>query len=165
MMCLLCQHELTGAGKRFKSRFGKRAQLIFAITVGEHGKAVKVEPVITRLIKGLENSRFIRIATAPLEKIFSLFASITPEIFMQEIDHSPKVATLFDIDLKEISQVIKRRTGVSELTLLFNRGRFGVALSNDDAAKRIAKFTRDFLVGWFTKVVAKADDRVRVWRH
>src|SRR5262249_28945860 len=72
------------------------------------------------------------------------------------------VSAFFDVDLKEISEVIERRAGVTKPALLFNGSRFGIALGYDDAAQGVAKFSRHFLIGGLAVVVAETDFGVRV---
>src|SRR5437762_374538 len=74
------------------------------------------------------------------------------------------MAPLFDVHLKKIAQVIKRWATVPELPLLFDRSRFSVALGDDDAAQRVAKLARDFLVSGSTIVVAETNFRVGLGR-
>src|SRR5215468_9047393 len=75
------------------------------------------------------------------------------------------MAALLDVHLKQVAQVVKRRAGVSELSLLFNRSRLCVTLRDDDAPQRIAKFAWDFLIRGFAVVVAETNLRVRGGRR
>src|SRR6476620_7168001 len=65
------------------------------------------------------------------------------------------MSTFLDIYLEEIAQVVKRWTRFAELSLLLNRRRFGIALSDDDATQCIAKLTWHFLVSGTTVVIAE----------
>jgi len=66
------------------------------------------------LIKSFEDARLVGIAAAPFEQSVSFVATIATEISVQQVNHRPKVAALFNVHLKQIAQVIKRRTGVPE---------------------------------------------------
>src|SRR5438876_8182531 len=55
------------------------------------------------------------------------------------------MTALFDIDLEEIAQVVERRTGQSQMTLLLDRRGLGVALRNDQPAQVGAVLSRHFL--------------------
>ena len=76
---------------------------------------------------------------------------------MQQIDHGPKVPAFFDVHLKKVAQIVKRRTRLAELSLLFDGRGFGVALRDDDSSQRIAKLAGHFLICRLSVVVAEAD--------
>src|SRR5437899_2215331 len=50
-----------------------------------------------------------------------------------------------DIDLEQIAQVVERRRGLAEETLLLDRRRLGVTLDHNQAAQHSAVFARDLL--------------------
>src|SRR5258705_13635103 len=79
---------------------------------------------------------------------------------MQQIHHCPKVAPLLHIYLEEVPKIVKRRTRLPELSLLFDRCGFGIPLCDDDTPKGIAEFSRDLLVCRHPKVVAKSNPRI-----
>jgi hypothetical protein len=116
------------------------------------------------LIERFEDARFVRIAAAALEQRIGFIAAIAPKVRVQKVNHRPKMPALFNVHLKQISQVVKRRSRVTELALLLNGGRFSVALSHNDAAQGIAKLAGHFLVNWLAIVVAEANLRVRLRR-
>ena len=93
---------------------------------------------------------------------FRLFPAIAAEMGMQQIDHRPQMTPLFDIDLKQIAQIVERRAGQAEKALLLDRCRFGIALGDDQAAQRAAMFARDFLPHGLALVFAKGDFPVRI---
>src|SRR5262245_37020397 len=165
VVSLFGQHEFAGAGQRLESRFGQRAKPILAVAVGEQRESIKVQPVVARLIEGLQDARLVGVAAAALQQLFGLLTPVASEISVQQIDHRPQMAALLDVNLKQVAQVVKRRAGVSELSLLFDRGRLGVALCDDDATQRIAKFAWNFLIRVFAVVVAEANLRVRGGRR
>ncbi len=70
------------------------------------------------------------------------------------------MTALFDVDLKKVSQIVKRRAGLAEFALLFNGSRLGVSLRDDNAPQRVAEFTRHFLVRGLAVVVTKANLRI-----
>src|SRR5436309_14529066 len=71
------------------------------------------------------------------------------------------MTAFFDVNLKKISQVVKRWTGVAELTLLLNGSRLSIALRDDDASQRITKFAGHFLICRRAVVVTETNFRVR----
>src|ERR1700691_2561178 len=67
------------------------------------------------------------------------------------------MACLLDVDLEEVAEVVERRRGLTQVTLLFDRRRLGVALSHDDAAQLLAKFAWHLLPRIGVRIVAEAD--------
>ena len=65
------------------------------------------EPVWCLFVEGTEHAWTVLIAGASGEKRLSLLTSVAPEVALQEVDHSPEVATLFYVDLEEIAQIIE----------------------------------------------------------
>src|SRR6185369_3233392 len=163
-MSFFGQHEFAGAGERLEPGFSQSRQLIFAITIGEHGERIKVEPVITGLIERFQDARFVRVPAAPLEQRISLVAPVASEVSLQQIHHGPEMTSFFNVRLEKIAQVIERRTGVAQLSLLFDGSRLSVSLGDDDAAERIAELTRYFLVSRRSVVITKADFGVSLLR-
>src|ERR1700675_1339184 len=72
-------------------------------------------------------------------------AAVAAEVAVQQIHHRPEVATFLDIDLEQVAQIVERRAGETQMTLLFDRRRFGVALSDDEPPQVGAIFARHFL--------------------
>src|SRR5690349_24043918 len=114
------EHEAAGAREWFETGFSERRELILAVAIGEHRKREEVEPVVARLIERFENARLVGIAAAAFEQRVGFVAAIAAEVAVQQIDHGPKMATLFDVHLEQIAQVVKRRTRLAELSLLFD---------------------------------------------
>src|SRR5262249_16242243 len=102
-MRFLGQHEFAGPRQRFKSRFRQRRKLILAVTIGKNRKRVEVEPVVARLIEGLKNPWLIRIPATTFEERISFVATVTSKISVQQINHRPQMAPLFDVHLKQIA--------------------------------------------------------------
>src|SRR5437870_13399304 len=120
MMRFFGQHEFTGARQRLESRLSQSRELILAVTIRKHRESEKVQPVVARLIECFEDARFVRIAAAPLQQRISLIAAVAAKISVQQINHGPEMPALFDVYLKKIAQVVKRRTSVAELSLLLD---------------------------------------------
>src|SRR5882724_1294118 len=156
-MGFLREHELAGARQRLETGFGKRRKLILAVAISKHREAEKIEPIIAGLVEGLEDSRLVGIPAAALEQRVGFIATVPSKVALQQVDHRPQVATLFDVYLKQVSQIVERRASLAKLTLLLDRGWFGVALGHDNAAQRVAKFTRHFLVSRLSVVVTETD--------
>src|SRR5580704_2814570 len=76
---------------------------------------------------------------------------------MQEIDHGPQVASFFHVDLKNISQVVEGRAGQAQCLLLFDRGRFGISLRDNNAAQDRTILTGYVLPCGLTLVATKID--------
>ena len=107
VMRFLSQHELARARQRFKSRFSQGRQLILAIPIRKHRECKKVQPVIARLIESFEDARLVGIAAAAFEQSIRFVAAIASKITLQEINHRPKMSALFDVYLKQISQIVE----------------------------------------------------------
>src|SRR5436190_10369251 len=79
---------------------------------------------------------------------------------MEKINDRPQVSAFFNINLEKIAQVVERRAGFSQLPLLFDRGRLGVALRYQDASQSIAKLAWHFLIGGHAAVITETNFRV-----
>ena len=73
-------------------------------------------------------------------------ATVATEVTVQQIDHGPKVPAFLDVHLKEVAKIVKRRTRLAELSLLFDGSGFSVALRDDDPSQSIAKLAGYFLI-------------------
>ena len=80
---------------------------------------------------------------------------------VQQVDHRPQVPAFLDVDLEEVAQVVERRRGLAEITLLLDRGRLGVALNDDQAAQHGAVFARHLLPGGLALVRAERNFPIR----
>ncbi len=165
MMRLLRQHEAAGARQRVEAGLRQTLQLHLAVAVGEEGEHEEGQPVRRRLIECTEHARRIGIARAATEKIVGLLAAVAAEIFLQQIDHRPEMAALLHIDLEQVAQVVERRRGLTEMTLLLDRGRFGVALDHHEAAEHRAIFAGHFLPGGFAHVSSEVHLALGVLRR
>jgi len=67
------------------------------------------------------------------------------------------VTPLLDVHLKEVAQVVERGCAGPQQRLLFDRGRLGVALRDDEAAQCRAMLARHLLPRRLAAFVAKAD--------
>ena len=74
---------------------------------------------------------------------------------MQQIDHCPEVAALFNVDLEEVAQVVLAWRSQAQMALLLDTRWLGIALGHDDAAKVGPVFAGDVLPDLFTEVIAK----------
>ena len=162
MVRFLSQHEFARPRERIEARFRERFQLKLAIAIREIRKHEEAEPIANRLVKRRKNARFICIARMPLKQFFRLFAPISPEIRMQEINHRPKMPPLFHIHLEYISQIVERRRSMPKQSLLLDRRRLRVALRDDESPKRRAMLARNLLPNFFAVVVPKSDAAICV---
>ena len=141
----LGKHEPTGARQRVEARFCERTELVLAVAVGEVGKHEKREPVGRLLVERAEDARIVGIARAPLEQRFGFLAAVAAEVGLQQVDHRPQVAAFLDVDLEEVAKIVKRRAGETEMALLLDRSRLGIALRDDQTPQVRPVFARDFL--------------------
>ena len=105
--------------------------------------------------------RLIGVARVTLEQFLGLLAAVAAEIGVQQIDHRPEMPAFLDIDLKEVAQIVERRTGVAQEALLLDRGGLGVALGHDQPPQGRTVLARHLLPDRFATAVAKADPAVR----
>src|SRR5467141_2282707 len=70
------------------------------------------------------------------------------------------MAAFLDIDLEEVAQIVERRAGMAEPTLLLDRGWLGVALGNNQPAQGRAVLPRYVLPHRLAIGVAKADPAI-----
>ena len=142
---LLGQHETASTRKWIKSRFRERAKLEFAVPIRKERKHVKRQPVRRRLIERAEDARIVRIAGTPRQQCFSLFSAIAAKVTVQQVHHGPQMASFFDVHLKNVPQIVQRRTGKPQHLLLFHGSRLCISLRHDDSPERRAVFTRHLL--------------------
>ena len=114
VMRFLSQHELTRARQGLESRFSQSRKLILAIAIREHSERIEIQPVVARLIESLEDARLVGIAAATFEQSIGFVAAIAAKVSVQQVNHRPKMPALFNVHLKQIAQVVERRTGVAE---------------------------------------------------
>jgi hypothetical protein len=115
------QHELGGAGQRVKAGLGQCTQLELAVTVGEVREHEEAQPVWRFFIEGFEDAGVVGVAAVALQQGFAFFAAIFAEVFVQQIDHGPKVATLFHVHLEQVAQVVLAGAGQAQVALLLHR--------------------------------------------
>src|SRR5271168_4636816 len=72
------------------------------------------------------------------------------------------MAAFFDIDLKNVAEIVERRRGVTQETLLLDARRLGVALRNDQASQRGAMLAGNLLPHGLPKIIAEADAAIRL---
>ncbi len=154
-MRLFGQHELRRARQRVEARFGQRVQLKLAVAIGEVREHEKRQPVRRLLVERAEDARVVGIARAALEQRLGFLAPVAAEVAMQQIHHRPQVPAFFDVDLEQVAQVVQRRRSQSEMALLLDRRRFGVALRDDDAAQIGAMLARHVLPHRLALVIAE----------
>src|SRR6266436_6517032 len=139
---LFGQHEAAGARERIESRFGQARKLILAVAIREMRKHEVGQPVGRLLVERAEDARVVRVARPPLQQRISLFAAVASEIGVQQIDHRPQMPPFLDVHLKQIAQVVERRTRPAEMPLLLDRRRLCVALRHDESSQDSAMLTR-----------------------
>src|SRR6185436_18231708 len=88
---------------------------------------------------------------------FRLLAAVAAEIAVQQVHHRPEMAPFFHVHLIDVAQVVQRRAGHAEHALLFDGGRFGVTLCDDDAAERRSILARYVLPGRTSLVRSEVD--------
>src|SRR2546426_6088239 len=160
MVRFFSEHELAGACQRLETRFSQSRKLILAVPISKHREREKIEPVIAGLIKGLENTRLVGIAAATFQQSIRFIATVAAKVTVQQIDHGPQVTAFLDIYLKQIAQVVKGRTSLSQQPLLLDRGGLGVSLRDDDAPQVVAKLARHLLVSRLAIVITEANSGI-----
>jgi hypothetical protein len=156
----LRQHEPGRAGQRIERAFRERQQLRFAVAIREHREHEEIEPVVDRLVEGVENARLVAVAALPSEQLLGLVAAVPSEIRVQEVDHRPEVTSLFDVDLKQIPKIVQAWTALPQPALLLDARRFGVSLRDDQPAELVSKLSGHFLPDRLAEEVPEADPTV-----
>ena len=114
-------------------------------------------------IGSLKASRMRGLSRLPLwrdEELLGLVAPVPAEVGVQQVDHRPQMAPLFDVHLKQVPQVVQARAPLAEPPLLLDAGWLGVALRHDQPAKLIAELARHFLPDRLAEEVAESDATV-----
>src|SRR5207248_11245643 len=119
---------------RIKAGFREGTKLKLPITVSEKRKHIKGQPVWRRLVECAEDTRIISVTGSPGEQRLGFLAAIASEVAVQQVHHGPQVAPLFDVYLKNVSQVVHRGTTCPQHPLLFHGSRFRITLRNDHTA-------------------------------
>src|SRR5689334_4827494 len=114
-MRFLREHEATRARERFETGFSQSRKLILAVAIREHREREEVEPVVARLIERFENAWLVGITAATFEQRVGFVTTVTSEVTMQQVDHGPQMPAFFDVHLKQVTQIVKRRTRLAEL--------------------------------------------------
>ena len=155
------EHEAAGACQRIETGLGQALQLEFAVAIREVREHEERQPVADRFVESAEDARLVDVARMARQQSFGFLAAIAAEVGVQQIDHCPEMPAFLDVDLKQVTQVVQRRTGETEPVLLLHRCGFGVALRDDDAAELRTQFTRDLLPDGFAEVISEADGALR----
>ena len=111
VMGFLGEHEAASARQRIEAGFGQGAELKFAVAVGEESEHIEGQPVRRGLVEGAQDARVVGVTRAASEQRFGFFAAIATEIAVQQVDHGPQVAAFFDVDLKNVAQVVEGGAG------------------------------------------------------
>ena len=157
VMRFLGQHEARRPRQRIEGALRQRQQLRLAVAVGEHREHEEVEPVLDRLVEGVEDPRLVAVAALAREELLGFVAAVAAEVRVQQVDHRPEVPPLFDVDLKEVAQVVHARAPLPEPPLLLDARRLGVPLRHDQAPQLVAEFAGHFLPDRLPEEVAEAD--------
>ncbi len=120
MVGLLPQHELHGAAEGVEGALLQGRQLVLAVPVGEVGEHVEAEPVRGGLVERPQDARGVDVAAVALQQVLGLLAAIAAEVGVEQVDHGPQVAALFDVDLEDVAQVVDAGGGVAQVALLLD---------------------------------------------
>jgi hypothetical protein len=154
----LGQHELRRARQRVEARLGQRAQLEFAVAVGEVGEHEEREPIRRLLVERAEDARIVGVAGASLQQFFRFLPPVATEVAVQQVDHRPQVTAFLDVDLEQVAQVVLRRARESQMTLLLDRTAGSVSpWRHDDPPEVGTVLSGDVLPGRFAQVLAEVD--------
>src|SRR5262249_3217039 len=146
-----------GPRQRVESRLGERAQLVLAIAVGEVSEHEEREPIGRLLVEGAQDARIVGISRPALEQRLGLLAALATEGGVPKVDHSPQVAAVVDVDLERVPEVVQRRAGEPQVTLLLDGSRLGVALRYDEPPQVRAMLAWNFLPRSLALVCAEVD--------
>ena len=106
-MRFLGEHEARRPRERIEARLGERAQLVFAVAIGEIREHEEREPIGGLLVERAQDPRVVGIARASREQRFGLLAAVAAEIRMQQIHHRPQVSAFFHVHLKQVAQIVE----------------------------------------------------------
>ena len=154
------EHEARRPRQRIERALRQRQQLRLAVTIGEHREHEEVEPVLDRLVEGVEDARLVAVAALPREELLGLVTAVAAEVRVQEVDHRPEVAPLLDVDLEQVAKVVHARASLPEPALLLDRRRFGVSLRDDQAPQLVAELPGHLLPDRLAEEVTEADAAV-----
>src|SRR6478752_245736 len=76
---------------------------------------------------------------------------------MEEIDHGPEMAALFDVHLKQISEIVQAGAALSEPSLLLDACRLRISLRHDQAAQLVSELAGYFLPDGLSGKVAESN--------
>ena len=164
VMGLFTQHELACPAERIERRLGECAELVLAVAVSEVGERQEREPVGRLLVERIQDAGIVGIARVPLQQGLGLLPPVAAEVGVEQVHHRPQMAAFLDVDLEEVAQVIQRRGGVAEVSLLFHRRRLGVALHHDQPAQVAAELAGHLLPDRRSHRLAEADAAVGLGR-
>ncbi len=142
---LLGQHEPAGARQWIEAGLRQSFKLHLAVTVGEIGEHEERQPVGRCFVERSQHARMVFGTRLTLQQHVGFLATVGTEVFLQQIHHGPQMAAFFHVHLEQVAHVVKRRRGLAQMALLFNRGRFRIALDHDQAAQHGAVFAGHFL--------------------
>src|SRR5438552_5933735 len=151
------QHEAARRRQRIETALGEARELVLAVAVGEIREHQVREPVRRLLVERAEDARLVPIARPTLQERLGLLAAVATEVGVEQVDHRPEVTPLLHVDLEQVAQVVERRAGAAEMTLLLDRRGLRIALGDDESAEHAAILARDVLPCWRAHVVAEAD--------
>ena len=156
----LRQHEARRARERIERALRQRQQLGLAVAVGEHREHEEVEPVLDRLVEGVEDARLVAVAALPREQLLGFVAAVAAEIRMQQVDHRPEMAALLDVHLEQVAEVVDARAPLPQPPLLLDARRLGVPLRHDQAPQLVPELARHFLPDRLPQEIAKSDPAI-----
>jgi hypothetical protein len=139
---------------------GQRQQLRLAVAVGEHREHEEVEPVVDRLVEGVENARLVAIAALAREQLLRLVAAVASEVGVQQVDHRPQMPAFFDVDLEQVAQVVQARTALPQPALLLDARRLGVSLRDDQTPQLVAELAGHFLPDRLPEEITEANPAI-----
>ena len=104
----------------------------------------------------------VDVARVALEHRVGLVPPVPTEVAVEQVDHRPQVATLLDVDLEQVAEVVEARGGRPEVALLLDRRRLGVTLDDDQPAEVGPELAGHLLPNRLALQVTEADRAIRL---
>jgi len=117
-----------------RTALGQARQLVLAVAIREEREHQVGQPVRGALVERAQNARLVAVAGAALQQPLRLLAAVATEVGLQQVHHRPQMAAFLDVHLEDVAQIVERRAGAPEMTLLLDGRRLRVALRDDQAA-------------------------------
>jgi hypothetical protein len=158
---LFFEHEFAGARQRVEGALLQRAELVFAVTVGEVGEHEERQPVRGLLVESAKDPRGVDTAGVAAQQCIGLVAAFPAEEGVQQVHHGPQVPALLNVDLEQVTKIEQAGCGEAEKALLLHGSGLGVTLHDDEPLQICPIFAGYLLPAGLAFVRAEADAAIR----